>query len=43
VFYDVTGEAVQVLAIVQKSETDVWLAQHGESMKQIALLEAGSA
>jgi mRNA interferase RelE/StbE len=31
VFYDVTEEAVQVLAIVQKSEADAWLANHGEN------------
>ena len=31
VFYDVTEEVVQVLAIVPKSEADAWLAKHGES------------
>src|ERR1700736_3956040 len=31
VFYDVTNEIVQVLAIVQKSEADAWLAKHGEN------------
>jgi mRNA interferase RelE/StbE len=31
VFYDVTEEVVQVLAIVSKSEADAWLAKHGES------------
>jgi mRNA-degrading endonuclease RelE of RelBE toxin-antitoxin system len=31
VFYDVAEEVVQILAIVVKSEVDVWLAQHGES------------
>src|ERR1700676_3477422 len=31
VFYDVTDEVVQVLAIVPKSEADTWLAKHGES------------
>jgi mRNA-degrading endonuclease RelE of RelBE toxin-antitoxin system len=30
VFYDVTEEVVQVLAIVRKSEVDAWLAKHGE-------------
>jgi mRNA-degrading endonuclease RelE of RelBE toxin-antitoxin system len=30
VFYDVTEDTVQVLAIVQKSEADAWLAEHGE-------------
>ena len=29
VFYDVTREAVQVLAIVTKAEAANWLAQHG--------------
>lgn len=29
VFYDVREEAVQVLAIVPKSEADAWLAKHG--------------
>lgn len=31
VFYDVVEGVVQVLAIVSKSEADVWLAKHGES------------
>ena len=31
VFYDVTEEVVQVLAIVPKSKADAWLATHGES------------
>src|SRR5438132_848236 len=31
VFYDVTEEEVQVLAIVQKSKVDAWLAEHGEN------------
>jgi mRNA-degrading endonuclease RelE of RelBE toxin-antitoxin system len=31
VFYDVTEEEVQVLAIVPKSEADEWLEKHGES------------
>lgn len=30
VFYDVIAEAVQVLAIVAKSEAAGWLDQHGE-------------
>jgi len=30
VFYDVTEDAVQVLAIVQKSDADAWLREHGE-------------
>jgi mRNA-degrading endonuclease RelE of RelBE toxin-antitoxin system len=31
VFYDVTSQAVQVLAIVAKSESNAWLAEQGES------------
>jgi mRNA interferase RelE/StbE len=31
VFYDVSEEVVQVLAIVPKSEADAWLAKHGGS------------
>src|SRR5579872_6726258 len=31
VFYDVTEDAVQVLAIVQKSEAAAWLEEHGET------------
>jgi len=30
VFYDVTEAAVEVLAILLKSETDRWLERHGE-------------
>jgi mRNA-degrading endonuclease RelE of RelBE toxin-antitoxin system len=29
VFYDVTREAVQILAIVTKAEAEGWLARHG--------------
>jgi mRNA interferase RelE/StbE len=29
VFYDVSGTTVEVLAIVRKSEADLWLAQFG--------------
>jgi len=29
VFYDVTSEAVQILAIVTKAEATGWLAEHG--------------
>jgi len=29
VFYDVTGEAVEVLAIVTKAEAARWLTEHG--------------
>ena len=28
-FYDVTSEVVQVLAIVTKAEAAAWLAEHG--------------
>ncbi len=31
VFYDVTEEQVQILAIVLKSEATEWLAKHGKS------------
>ena len=31
VFYDVTEAAVEVLAIVSKSEANAWLEKHGES------------
>ncbi len=31
VFYDVSEETVEILAIVAKSEADSWLAKHGES------------
>jgi len=31
VFYDVTGQHVEVLAIVSKSEAATWLAKHGKS------------
>jgi len=30
VFYDVSGEAVEILAIVAKSEAEAWLAQFGK-------------
>jgi mRNA-degrading endonuclease RelE of RelBE toxin-antitoxin system len=30
VFYDVTEQAVEVLAIVSKSEAATWLAKHGK-------------
>ena len=30
VFYDVTGDRVEVLAIVSKSEAARWLAKHGK-------------
>jgi mRNA interferase RelE/StbE len=29
VFYDVSGEAVEILAIVAKSEANAWLTQFG--------------
>jgi mRNA interferase RelE/StbE len=31
VFYDVTNETVEVLAVVTKAEAERWLAQHGTS------------
>jgi hypothetical protein len=31
VFYDVTEERVEVLAVVLKSEAAEWLAKHGKS------------
>ena len=31
VFFDVSGEVVQVLAVVSKSGADAWLANHGET------------
>src|SRR5580704_11807661 len=31
VFYDVTKEAVQILAVVAKSAADEWLSEQGES------------
>ena len=31
VFYDVSAETVEVLAIVAKSEAEAWLAQFGEA------------
>lgn len=31
VFYDVTEDTVEVLAIIPKSEADQWLQQYGES------------
>jgi mRNA interferase RelE/StbE len=31
VFYDVSDEAVEIVAIVAKSETEAWLAQFGEA------------
>ena len=30
VFYDVTGQTVEVLAIVSKSEAATWLVKHGK-------------
>ena len=30
VFYDVTDEAVEILAVIRKSEADQWLQQFGE-------------
>lgn len=36
VFYDVTEEAVEVLAIVAKSKAAVWLERYGEPEKETA-------
>jgi hypothetical protein len=36
VFYDVTEEAVEVLAIVKRSEAAAWLEQCGEPHKRTA-------
>jgi mRNA interferase RelE/StbE len=36
VFYDVTDEAVEVLAIVAKSVAAAWLERHGEPERQVA-------
>lgn len=34
VYYDVTGDAVEVLAIVSKSKANEWLEQHGGSNEE---------
>jgi mRNA interferase RelE/StbE len=34
VFYDVTEDSVEVLAIVPKSEVDQWLQRYGESYEE---------
>jgi mRNA-degrading endonuclease RelE of RelBE toxin-antitoxin system len=34
VFYDVTEDRVEVLAIVRKSEAESWLAKHGKAEVQ---------
>src|SRR5262245_21351861 len=34
VFYDVTREAVEILAIVTKAEAALWLAEHGTPSAQ---------
>jgi len=36
VFYDVTDKAVEVLAMVAKSEAAAWLERHGEPEKETA-------
>ena len=41
VFYDVTEEAVEVLAIVAKSEAAAWLERHGDLEKEVAKGEGG--
>jgi mRNA-degrading endonuclease RelE of RelBE toxin-antitoxin system len=40
VFYDVTDQVVEVLAIVEKSEAAAWLQRHGEPEKE-AVAEKG--
>ena len=34
IFYDVTDDTVEVLAIVPKSEADAWLERYGESNEE---------
>jgi len=34
VFYDVTDETVEVLAVIPKSEADEWLQRYGESQEE---------
>src|SRR5207248_2051304 len=34
VFYDVTGDTVEVLAVVAKSEAESWLAQFGKAERR---------
>lgn len=34
VFYDVTDEAVEVLAIIAESQAETWLAEHGTAQGQ---------
>lgn len=31
VFYDISGQEVQILAIVSKQEAEAWLAEYGQS------------
>ena len=38
VFYDVTEDTVEVLAIVSKSEAEQWLQTHGESDEESSSL-----
>ncbi|MEX0702156.1 MAG: type II toxin-antitoxin system RelE/ParE family toxin [Planctomycetales bacterium] len=38
VFYDVTENAVEVLAIVSKSNADEWLERHGEDDEESSTL-----
>ncbi len=40
VFYDVTEDTVEVLAIVPKSETEHWLERYGESDEERGSLES---
>ena len=40
VFYDVTEDSVEVLAIVSKSDADNWLERHGESDEERGTVES---
>lgn len=42
VFYDLTDEAVEVLAIVPKSEAAAWLERHAQPEKPIAGKNGGT-
>ena len=39
VFYDVTEEAVEILAIVPKAEADTWLGRYGKPAREDELAE----
>jgi mRNA interferase RelE/StbE len=42
VFYDVTDDAVELLAIVPKSEAAVWLERYGEQDNEQSKLDEGN-